>query len=172
MSHQSQNGRLAIYPGSFDPITLGHLDLIDRALELFDHLVVAVAQNPSKDPLFTAEERREMIAESLPLLKSADAVARVETVVFEGLIANLAIARNATAILRGLRAVSDFEYEFQIALTNRSLAPTVETVFLMPNAKYTFLSSTIMKDVARHGGDISRFVPPPVLPRLKARTRS
>ncbi|HUU46836.1 MAG TPA: pantetheine-phosphate adenylyltransferase [Acidobacteriota bacterium] len=161
--------RLAIYPGTFDPITYGHLDLIDRALELFDDLVVAVAHNSTKNPLFTAEERRAMIAESLTCLKSERAPSHIETVAFHGLLADLATKRRATAILRGLRAVSDFEHEFQIALTNRALAPAVETVFLMPNAKYTFLSSTIIKDVARHGGDVSRFVPPAVLQRLTAR---
>ena len=161
--------RLAIYPGTFDPITYGHLDLIDRALELFDDLVVAVAQNPTKNPLFSAEERRAMIAESLSSLKSDRATSHIETVAFHGLLADLATERGATAIIRGLRAVSDFEHEFQIALTNRSLAPGVETVFLMPNAKYTFLASTVIKDVARHGGDVSRFVPPPVLKRLIAR---
>jgi pantetheine-phosphate adenylyltransferase len=161
--------RLAIYPGSFDPITNGHLDLIDRALELFDNLIVAVAQNSSKTPLFSPDERRAMIVESLPLLKAADVQKRVEVVTFRGLVADFAISNDATALVRGLRAISDFEYEFQIALTNRTLAPNVETVFLMPNAKYTFLSSTIIKDVAKYDGDVSKFVPPPVLACLRAR---
>jgi pantetheine-phosphate adenylyltransferase len=169
MSRKDKGQRLAIYPGTFDPITNGHLDLIDRALELFDRLVVAVAQNPKKSPLFSSDERRQMIEESLTTLRSEGARDFVDVVVFDGLLANLASEQRAAAIIRGLRAVSDFEYEFQIALTNRTLAPTVETVFLMPNAKYTFLSSTIIKDVARHGGDISRFVPESVNKRLMSR---
>lgn len=161
--------RLGIYPGSFDPITNGHLDLIDRALHLFDDLLIAIAQNPSKSPLFTSAERATMIRDSLPLLKAPDWNGRVEIVEFEGLLAQLALERKAVSIIRGLRAVSDFEYEFQIALTNRTLAPTIETVFLMPNARYTYLSSAIMKDVARHGGDVSTLVPPAVLKKLKER---
>ena len=145
------------------------LDIIDRALDLFDNLIVAVAQNSSKSPLFSVEERRAMIEESLPLLNATGVPDRVETAAFHGLLADFAVARKVTAIVRGLRALSDFEYEFQIALTNRTLAPTVETVFLMPNAKYTFLSSTIIKDVARYDGDVSQFVPPPVHARLRAR---
>jgi pantetheine-phosphate adenylyltransferase len=161
--------RLGIYPGSFDPITNGHLDLIDRALHLFDDLLIAIAQNPSKSPLFTSAERAEMIRDSLQLLKAPDWQGRVVVFEFEGLLARLALERNAVSIIRGLRAVSDFEYEFQIALTNRTLAPTIETVFLMPNARYTYLSSAIMKDVARHGGDVSTLVPPAVLKKLKER---
>ncbi len=161
--------RIGIYPGSFDPVTFGHIDLIDRALVLFDHLIVAVAENISKTPLFTAEERREMIVESLDLLKPTSARDRVEIVVFGGLLAQFAVDRGATAILRGLRAVSDFEFELQMALTNRSLAKDVEAVFLMPNAKYIYLSSSTIKDVARHGGDVSKFVPPTVAKRLQDR---
>jgi pantetheine-phosphate adenylyltransferase len=161
--------RIGIYPGSFDPITLGHLDLIDRALHLFDRVIVAIAENPAKTPLFSVEERRSMIHESLDQLKIKPANNRIEVVKFSGLLAHLAMDRKATAILRGLRAVSDFEFEFQMALTNRSLAPEVEAVYLMPNAKYTYLSSSIIKDVARHGGDVSRFVPPLVAQRLSDR---
>lgn len=161
--------RLGIYPGTFDPITYGHLDLIDRALHLFDNLLIAVALNPNKNPLFTSAERAQLIRDSLSLLKAHDWKRRVEIVEFHGLLAHFAIERKALSIIRGLRAVSDFEFEFQIALTNRSLAPTVETVFLMPNAKYTYLASTIIKDVARHGGDVSPFVPPAVLTALRAR---
>jgi len=162
-------GRIGIYPGSFDPITHGHLDLIDRALVLFDRLIVAVAENVSKSPLFTAEERRDMILQSFDQLKMESARDRVEIVIFGGLLAQYAVDRGATAILRGLRAVSDFEYELQMALTNRSLAKDVEAVFLMPNAKYIYLSSSTIKDVARHGGDISKFVPPLVAKRLRER---
>jgi len=163
--------RIGIYPGTFDPITYGHLDLIDRALALFDHLIVAVAVNPAKVHLFTPEDRRDMILECLKLLDIEDVQRRVEVVVFSGLLAHLAVERGATAILRGLRAVSDFEFEFQIALTNRTLAPSVEAVFLMPNAKYTYLSSTIIKNVAQHGGDVTRLVPPVVVQRLTDRFR-
>jgi pantetheine-phosphate adenylyltransferase len=169
MTDPHPQSRLGLYPGSFDPITLGHLDLIDRALALFDTLLIAVADNPAKTALFTAAERQAMIAESLSLLKGVDAVSRVEIITFHGLVAHLAVARGAVSIIRGLRAVSDFEYEFQMALTNRTLAPDVETVFLMPNARYTFLSSAIMKNVAAHGGDVSRFVPPAVHAKLAER---
>ena len=165
----TRTDRLGLYPGTFDPITNGHLDLIDRALHLFDHLLIAVALNPNKNPLFSSAERAQLVRESLPQLQSADWKSRVEIVEFHGLLAHLAMDRKAISIIRGLRAVSDFEYEFQIALTNRSLAPDVETVFLMPNAKYTYLASTIIKDVARHGGDVSPFVPPAVLAALRAR---
>ena len=161
--------RLAIYPGSFDPVTNGHLDLIDRALALFDELLVAIAENPAKSPFFSVADRCAMIEESIPLLKADDVAGRVRVVASHGLLAKFAVEQKAVSIVRGLRAVSDFEYEFQIALTNRSLAPTVETVFLMPNARYTFLSSLIIKDVARHGGDVSGFVPPAVQRRLAER---
>ncbi|MEW5700806.1 MAG: pantetheine-phosphate adenylyltransferase [Candidatus Zixiibacteriota bacterium] len=169
MTESRPTRRLGLYPGSFDPITLGHLDLIDRALALFDHLLIAVADNPSKTPVFSAAERQAMIVDSLGLLKAHEAVARVEVVTFHGLVADLAVDRGAVSIIRGLRAVSDFEFEFQMALTNRTLAPDVETVFLMPNARYTFLSSAIMKNVAAYGGDVSRFVPPAVHARFAER---
>ena len=163
--------RIGIYPGTFDPITFGHLDLINRALALFDHLIVAVAVNPAKVHLFTPEDRRDMILECLKLLEMDDVQRRLEVVIFRGLLAHLAVERGATAILRGLRAVSDFEFEFQIALTNRTLAPSVEAVFLMPNAKYTYLSSTIIKNVAQYGGDVTKLVPPIVVDRLAERYR-
>lgn len=169
MTSPALQDRLGIYPGTFDPITNGHLDLIDRALHLFDHLLIAVALNPNKTPLFSSSERAQLIRDSLPQLKATDWDKRVEIVEFHGLLAHFAIERKALSIIRGLRAVSDFEFEFQIALTNRSLAPNVETVFLMPNAKYTYLASTIIKDVARHGGDVSPFVPPAVLKALRSR---
>jgi pantetheine-phosphate adenylyltransferase len=153
--------RKALYPGTFDPVTNGHLDIIDRALELFDGLVIAVAENPQKKPLFSLAERAEFLRKVLAG-KSA-----VEIISFEGLTAHLAKEKNVTAIVRGLRAVSDFEYEFQIALMNRRLAPEVETVFLMPSEKYTYLSSTVIKDVFSHGGDVSAFVPGVVLEGLK-----
>ena len=169
MDGNAPSRRRGLYPGSFDPITNGHLDLIDRALALFDDLLIAVADNPAKTPLFSVEERCAMVTEAVPLLSAEHAAQRVEVIVYHGLVAHLAVARGAVSIIRGLRVVSDFEYEFQMALTNRTLAPNIETVFLMPNARYTFLSSAIMKDVAAHGGDVSRFVPAPVHARLAAR---
>ena len=153
--------KVAIYPGSFDPITNGHLDLIQRALQLFDQLVVAIADNPDQEPLFSAPERLEMVKTAVKGLK------RVKVVIFTGLLANLAKELKASAFIRGVRAVSDFEFEFQLALMNRKLAPKTETVFLIPSEKYTYLSSNLIKDVARFNGDISCFVPKIVEGRLK-----
>ena len=153
----------ALYPGTFDPITNGHLDLVERALALFDGLIIAVAENPQKKPLFSLAERKEL------LKKVLSAFQRVDIIGFEGLTAQLAKEKGVTAIVRGLRAVSDFEYEFQIALMNRRLAPQVETVFLMPSEKYTYLSSTVIKDVFSHGGDVSGLVPQTVLDALKSK---
>ena len=153
--------RTAIYPGTFDPITNGHLDLVRRALSMFDQLIVAVGYNPEKSQLFTVNERLAMARESL------DELDNVIVESFSGLLAEFAGKREVAAIVRGLRVVSDFEFEFQMALMNRRLAPNIETVYLMPNEKYTYLSSTIIKDVARFGGDVSRFVPDPVAQALK-----
>jgi len=153
--------RTAIYPGTFDPITNGHVDLIGRALSMFDYLIIAVGHNPEKHTLFNVDERLAMVRESLTEFQNVG----VET--FTGLLAEFATRKKATAIVRGLRVVSDFEFEFQMALMNRRLAPGIETVYLMPNEKYTYLSSTIIKDVARFGGDISRFVPEPVVRVLR-----
>jgi pantetheine-phosphate adenylyltransferase len=153
--------KIAIYPGSFDPITNGHLDLIQRGLQLFDRLVVAIADNPDKKPLFSGEERVEMVKTAVKNPK------QVEVVLFSGLLANLAKEIKASAIIRGVRAVSDFEFEFQLALMNRKLAPKTETVFLIPSEKYTYLSSNLIKDVARFDGDISCFVPQIVEKGLK-----
>ena len=149
----------AIYPGSFDPITNGHLSLIERACHLFDELVVAVAKDTGKKPFFDFEERIRLIEQSI---ENKPCREMVRVVGFDGLLAELALEMKADAIVRGLRAVSDFEYEFQMALMNRKLARQVETVFLMPALSWVYLSSTIVKDVARHGGDISGLVPPPV----------
>jgi pantetheine-phosphate adenylyltransferase len=148
--------RTVIYPGSFDPLTYGHLDLIQRAVKLFDRVVVAIAQNESKPPLFTLEERRDLVEQSVQGLD------RVEVDAFEGLLVDYVERRGAHAILRGLRAVSDFEFEFQLALMNRKLNERVETLFMMPKDTYTFLSSRVIKEITRLGGDVRCFLPPPV----------
>src|SRR5579863_2107930 len=145
--------RTAIYPGSFDPFTNGHLDVVQRAAKLFDHVIVAVAKNEGKRPLFTMEERlalAQIAVKSLP---------NVEATAFDGLLVDYAVAKQARAIVRGLRAVSDFEFEFQLALMNRKLNENVETIFMMPKDTYTFLSSRIIKEIARLGGDVSSFLP-------------
>jgi len=148
--------RTTIYPGSFDPLTNGHLDVIERAAKLFDQVIVAIANNDTKNPLFTLAERRELVNRSVSLLKN------VETDTFDGLLVEYVERRSGQAILRGLRAVSDFEFEFQLALMNRKLNERVETIFMMPKDTYTFLSSRIVKEIARLGGDVSAFVPPHV----------
>lgn len=153
--------RLAIYPGSFDPITNGHMDIINRGLGLFDKIVVAILHNSSKNPLFSVEERIEILQESLKELPN------IEVDTFSGLLVDYAAQKNATAILRGMRAVSDFEYEFQLALMNRRLNRKVETVFLMTGLRWIFTSSSIIKEAARFGGDISDMVPPFVYEKLK-----
>jgi pantetheine-phosphate adenylyltransferase len=151
----------AIYPGSFDPLTLGHIDIIHRARQLFDSLIVAVAQNEAKRPLFSADERISMIKESL-----RDPT-NITVKKLDGLLVDFARAEDAFVVIRGLRAVSDFEFEFQMALMNRSLQPRLETIFLTPKEEYTFLSSRIVKEVGRLGGDVSPFVPASVALRLR-----
>jgi len=148
--------RTAIYPGSFDPLTNGHLDVIERAAKLFDHVIVAIANNDTKNPLFTLSERRDLVNRSVGLPKN------VETDTFDGLLVEYVERRSGQAILRGLRAVSGFEFEFQLALMNRKLNERVETIFMMLKDTYTFLSSRIVKEIARLGGDVSAFVPPHV----------
>src|SRR5499427_8121636 len=145
--------RTAIYPGSFDPLTNGHLDVIERAVKLFDRVVVAVAKNEGKQPLFSLEERLEMVRRSIQPLRTVEADS------FDSLLVDYVERRSAQAIVRGLRAVSDFEFEFQLALMNRKLNEKVETIFMMPKDTYTFLSSRIVKEIARLGGDVSAFVP-------------
>jgi pantetheine-phosphate adenylyltransferase len=154
--------RKAIYPGSFDPITNGHLDVLQRAAGVFDELVIAVARDNNKQSLFTVEERVAMIRETVQ-------IDHVEVVAFDGLLVDFAAQQNAIALVRGLRAVSDFEFEFQLALMNRKLSPTLETVFLMPREELTYISSRIVKEIARLGGNIDLFVPPNVARALRER---
>lgn len=153
----------AIYPGTFDPMTNGHLDIVTRAALMFDHIVLAVAASPSKKPLFTLEERVALATEVTAHLGN------VEVVGFSDLMANFAKSQQANVLVRGLRAVSDFEYELQLAHMNRHLLPTLESVFLMPSEEYSFISSSLMKEVARHGGKVKAFLPEPVYLALQAK---
>ena len=148
--------RRVIYPGTFDPITFGHLDILSRAIRLFDEIIITVAVNPAKNPLFTLDERIALIRE---VIKNEEKLQNVTVEGFEGLLVDYAVEKKACAIIRGLRAVSDFEYELQMALMNRRLKNEISTVFMMPHEKHTYLNSTIVKEVARLGGDISNFVP-------------
>jgi len=154
---------VAVYPGSFDPVTNGHLDLISRGAKIFDHLIVAVLQNREKAPLFSAVERVEMLREVTGQWAS------VEVDLFDGLLVEYVRRRRAHVILRGIRAVSDYEYELQMALMNRRLEPQVETVFMMPDARYSYLSSHLVREIAQLGGRIEGLVPPLVEERLRAK---
>jgi len=154
---------VAIYPGSFDPVTNGHLDLIARGAKMFDRLIVAVLRNTEKEPLFGVSERVEMLREATGQWSN------VEADVFDGLLVDYARAKNAQVVVRGIRAISDYEYELQMALMNRKLEPNLETVFMMPAETYSYLSSRLVKEVFRLGGDISNLVPPSVLERLRAK---
>jgi len=156
-------GTVAVYPGTFDPITMGHLDIIKRACRMFDRVIVAVAVNPAKTPVFSLEERLEMIRQCF----GPEEEGVVEVDVVQGLLVDFAYRRGAKVIVRGLRAVSDFEFEFQLALMNRRLERDVETVFLMTGFRWIYISSSIIKDAARHGGDISGLVPDHVCERLR-----
>ena len=153
----------ALFPGTFDPPTNGHIDLIQRGAKLFEHVTVAILVNPVKDPLFTVEERVEMLRESTAALSN------VSVATFDGLMVEFARKQGASAVLRGIRAISDYEYEFQMALMNRRLAPEIETVFLQPAGRYSFVSSRMLKEVFSFGGDVSGLVPPNVLKRLRGR---
>jgi len=161
--------KLAIYPGTFDPITNGHLDVIARAIRLFDKLVVAIAENPWKHAFFSFEERVEMAKQ---VIENTEGMERVEVIGFDCLTVELARKIGAKSIIRGLRAVSDFEYELQIALTNRKLDFNIESVFLMPSVEYIYLNSSTVKEVAKHGGDILNFVPELVMERLQEKLKS
>lgn len=154
--------RHCIYPGTFDPITRGHLDVLARAAKLFDRVTVAVAHNAGKGPLFSTEQRVAMVRDSVT------GVSNVTVTSFGGLLVDFAMAQKADAIIRGLRALSDFEFEFNMALMNRHLQPAIETIFVMPNEQFSYTSSTLVKQVAKYGGDVSHFVPPSVGAALKA----
>jgi pantetheine-phosphate adenylyltransferase len=153
--------RIAIYPGSFDPLTNGHLDIAQRGAKTFDKLIIAVMVNPHKNPLFTVEERKELIREAVKHLPN------VEVDSFPGLLVNYAREKGVTAIIKGLRAVSDFEMELQHATLNRLMYPEAETLFIPTNYQYSYLSSSIVKEIARHGGSVSELVPPHVEKRLR-----
>lgn len=158
----SEAARRVIYPGTFDPITNGHLDVVERALQVFDEVIVAIAADNTKHPLFSLEERQELARQGLAHLGP-----KVTVTVFSGLLVDFVQSQKARAILRGLRVVSDFEYEFQMALMNRKLSDQIETFFLMPRDTYAYLSSSIIKEVSRLGGDISPFVPAQVETALR-----
>ena len=152
--------RIAIYPGTFDPVTNGHIDIIRRALNIFDKLIVSVALNPRKNPLFSIEQRVNFIRQGLNGLK------RIEILPFDNLLTDFALANNASVIIKGLRAVSDFEYELQMGLMNRNLDESIETLFMIPSQEYAFLSSSFVKEIAKHGGDIHKLVPKIVAEKL------
>ena len=156
---------IAVYPGTFDPITNGHTDLVNRGVKIFDKVIIAVAQNPSKNTLFNVKERIEFIQEIF------DANSQVEIHSLDKLLVDFANDHNAAVILRGLRAVSDFEYEVQLASMNRSMEPNIESVFMSPAEEYGFLSSSIIKEIAKHGGDLSKFVDKAVLAALQKKLR-
>ena len=151
---------IALYPGTFDPVTFGHIDIAERAANIFSKVIAVIADNTTKNPLFSVQDRLVMAKEAL------SHVGNIEVIVYRGLIARCLEERRATAIIRGLRALSDFEYEFQMAFTNRNMNEDAETVFLMPSAKYTYLNSTMVKQIAKFGGDVSTFVPECVTKRL------
>ena len=158
--------KIAIYPGSFDPLTNGHLDILERAINLFDKVIITVARNSSKSPLFSEQDRLQLIKEAVKKYK------QVEVDSFEGLLVDYGKKKKAIAVVRGLRATSDFEYEMQMALMNRKLNPDVQTVFLMPNERYTYLNSTIVREISRLGGDVTDFVPKVVKDALEKKFKN
>jgi pantetheine-phosphate adenylyltransferase len=153
--------RIAIYPGTFDPVTFGHLDVLERAAKLFDTVIISVAKSSTKNTLFSYAERVDMIT------SAAKGINNIRVAAFEGLLVDYAKSQGADSIIRGLRAISDFEFEFQMALTNRKIAPAIETVFLMPSEKYSYISSTLVREIAKYNGDVSAFVPEHVAGMLK-----
>jgi pantetheine-phosphate adenylyltransferase len=157
--------RRAIYPGSFDPVTNGHLDIITRGCKLFDEIIIAILVNPEKKPFFSVEDRREMLTEVLQRIDRGTCGLRVDS--FEGLLVQYAVAQQAEAIVRGIRAISDYEYELQMALMNRRLEPSIETVFMMPAEAYSYVSSRLVKEVFLLGGALDGLVPPLVEARMK-----
>jgi pantetheine-phosphate adenylyltransferase len=161
--------RRAIYPGSFDPVTNGHLDIIERGCKLFDEIIVSILINPDKQPFFSLEERRQMLNEVLPSISQGRCIVRVDS--FQGLLVNYAVAQEADVIVRGIRAISDYEYEFQMALMNRRLEPGIETVFMMPAETYSYVSSRLVKEVFQLGGAVEGLVPPVVEKRMKEKMR-
>jgi len=158
--------RIAVYPGTFDPVTNGHVDLVERSLRMFDKVIVAIAANPGKKPLFSLDERLTLFRSALKGRRN------VEIEGFDCLLVDYMKEKKAVGLIRGLRAVSDFEYELQLALMNRRLDSSVETVFLMPSEEYSFITSTIVKEAASYGGDVSSLVPPAVVRKLKEKFRS
>jgi len=157
--------RRAIYPGSFDPVTNGHLDIIERGCKLFDEVIIGILVNPEKQPFFTVEERQEMLTEVVKSISQGRCDVRVDS--FSGLLVNYAVAQEADVIVRGIRAISDYEYELQMALMNRRLAPSVETVFMMPAETYSYVSSRLVKEVFQLGGTVTGLVPPLIERRMK-----
>jgi pantetheine-phosphate adenylyltransferase len=157
--------RRAIYPGSFDPVTNGHLDIIERGCKLFDEIIVSILVNPDKQPFFTLEERSEMLSEVLRDISQGNCEVRVDS--FRGLLVNYAVAQQANVIVRGIRAISDYEYELQMALMNRRLEPGIETVFMMPAETYSYVSSRLVKEVFQLGGAVTGLVPPVIERRMK-----
>ncbi len=160
----------SIYPGSFDPVTNGHLDIIERGCKLFDEIIISILINPEKQPFFTIEERLEMLAEVVKEINQGGCDVRVDS--FRGLLVNYAVAQKANAIVRGIRAISDYEYELQMALMNRRLEPGIETVFMMPAETYSYVSSRLVKEVFQLGGTINGLVPPLVEQRMKEKLES
>ncbi|HPS20729.1 MAG TPA: pantetheine-phosphate adenylyltransferase [Candidatus Omnitrophota bacterium] len=158
--------RIAVYPGTFDPVTFGHLDIIKRASLLFDKVYVAVAHSTIKSPMFSVQERKVMLEEAVRGYKN------VEVEDFKGLVVDYAVKRSAKAMIRGIRMISDFEYEFQMALTNRKMNTHIETIFMMPNESYSYLSSKLIKEIASMGADVSAFVPALVQKRLKGKYKN
>ena len=157
--------RRAIYPGSFDPVTNGHLDIIERGCKLFDEVIIGILVNPDKQPFFSVEERYEMLTEVVKSISQGGCKLRVDS--FSGLLVNYAVAQEADVIVRGIRAISDYEYEMQMALMNRRLAPSVETVFMMPAETYSYVSSRLVKEVFQLGGTVTGLVPPLIERRMK-----